>query len=647
MILQRLYEYAERRRLVEDLDFETVPVRWMVCIDRQGKLKHLQELRGAEGQDKRNAGMLMSVPRRQKRSGKNPAPNFIADNPKFVLGIEIDKTGNRKKASGYCDRFAAQIAEAAKATGDEDLAIAAKFYDSDEVRKIVDHPALKAAAALSAADTMVLAVKNGTDYGPLSDRPAVRQWWSQRSEPAADQEATETHCLVTGEKSIAERLHPAIKGLYGGQPTGTSLVSFNLPAFESYGLEQSANAPVSRKAAIAYTSALNSMLSRDPEKRRSIVLPGGVTICVFSGLSQKRSSADPARVFIEALDPSTEDLILRDDGVTWRAVETLYGAPWSGKEPFSPDRDDTAIYTLALSANAARVVVRDWHEGTVSDVFRSLRQYFDDLAVVDPFTSKIRRTFYLRRPFRRKVEAGDEKAASAEQVRAPEGLLDALRGKGEQADVAPDVARHMVMAALDLRRPMALGLLEAAVRRIRAEAAASEYGAVSTARAAVIKAVLNRDLRRPGSDLRNRLSSLDAKIKEVLPVMDATCSIPAYLLGRLMAVMEKAQQEAISDANATVVDRAYGAASATPATVMPRLLRGVRHHLSKIRGEGQTRGKGVWFEKLLDEICSKFPDPASAFPTSLNLHEQGLFALGYYHQRAELWRKKDADAPQQ
>ena len=123
-------------------------------------------------------------------------------------------------------------------------------------------------------------------------------------------------------------------------------------------------------------------------------------------------------------------------------------------------------------------------------------------------------------------------------------------------------------------------------------------------------------------------------------MLDESCTIPAYLLGRLMAVLEQAQAKAIPGANATVVDRAYGAASATPATVMPRLLRGVRHHLSKVKSDAP--GLAVTYERLLDEISAKFVDPATAFPASLSLHEQGLFAIGYYQQRAELFRPRDS-----
>ena len=106
-----------------------------------------------------------------------------------------------------------------------------------------------------------------------------------------------------------------------------------------------------------------------------------------------------------------------------------------------------------------------------------------------------------------------------------------------------------------------------------------------------------------------------------------------YRLGRLFAVLERLQGDAINSPNATIVDRYYGSASTTPAVVFPRLIGLAQHHASK-------SARGGFFQKMIEEIAWGL-DPADAFPSTLPLEQQGLFALGYYHQRAELWRKKD------
>ena len=117
--------------------------------------------------------------------------------------------------------------------------------------------------------------------------------------------------------------------------------------------------------------------------------------------------------------------------------------------------------------------------------------------------------------------------------------------------------------------------------------------------------------------------------------LDTSQKDPAYRLGRLFAVLEKTQQDALgSSINATIRDRFYSSASATPSAVFPRLLRTYQHHLSKLEG-----GRKVNREKLVQEIL----EPLEGFPAHLNLAEQGLFALGYYHQRNDMFKAKGND----
>ena len=106
----------------------------------------------------------------------------------------------------------------------------------------------------------------------------------------------------------------------------------------------------------------------------------------------------------------------------------------------------------------------------------------------------------------------------------------------------------------------------------------------------------------------------------------------AYRLGRLFAVLEKAQEEAIPGANATIKDRFFASASATPGIVFPQLLRGAQHHLSKIGG-----GSKVVKEKLVQAIL----EGIMKFPNHLTLEDQGLFCIGYYHQRSAFFQKKN------
>jgi CRISPR-associated protein Csd1 len=112
---------------------------------------------------------------------------------------------------------------------------------------------------------------------------------------------------------------------------------------------------------------------------------------------------------------------------------------------------------------------------------------------------------------------------------------------------------------------------------------------------------------------------------------------PAYRCGRLLAVLEEAQRLAIPGVSATIIDRYFGTASSTPASVFPRLVRGAQPHLAKL--ERDRRGAAIALQRRIEEILgglslTKIGGLYSGFPSTLSLQEQGLFSLGYYHQRA-------------
>ncbi len=116
-------------------------------------------------------------------------------------------------------------------------------------------------------------------------------------------------------------------------------------------------------------------------------------------------------------------------------------------------------------------------------------------------------------------------------------------------------------------------------------------------------------------------------------MLDRSNSSPPYLLGRLFCALELLQSSAQGNTNATIADRYYGAASTAPATVFPRLLNLSKHHLAKLRRE--QPGHAVNSDKLITEIMGGFSE--DAFSNVLSMEEQGLFAIGYYHQRQDMF----------
>ncbi len=247
-----------------------------------------------------------------------------------------------------------------------------------------------------------------------------------------------------------------------------------------------------------------------------------------------------------------------------------------------PEVDDTAFYATVLSGSGGRAVVRDWIDTTVGEAKRHLGDWFAAQRIVGPY--------------------GEEPQ--------PLGLysLAAATVRDARTDLAPPTPRALWRAALT-GTPLPLGLLFQAVRRIRAEQA------ITRQRAALMKLVL--------------LSQPDRETEEDTMVqLDPAQTRPAYHCGRLLAVLEEVQRLAVPGAKATIVDRFFGTASSAPASVFGRLLRGAQPHLAKL--ERDRPGAYRALQRRLEEVQAGL----ASFPRTLGLEDQGLFALGYYHQRA-------------
>jgi CRISPR-associated protein Csd1 len=400
----------------------------------------------------------------------------------------------------------------------------------------------------------------------IHERPATFSVWNtSRSDRA---EGEDGMCLISGERAPIARVHPAIKGVRGAQSSGAALVSFNLKAFWSYGKEQNYNAPVSETRSFAYTTALNHLLRSRSTNRIQI---GDATTVFWT----ERDS--PVEGFFGmVLNPG-------DSAAEDRELAVFLEAIRDGKLPAEID-PTVRFYILGLSPNAARLSVRFWHASTVADISEKLGQHFRDLAMIRSFESDPvfpGMWHLLRETCNRKSDEG------------PGPLLAGA-----------------VMQAILTRTLYPQALLAAVLGRIRAEQN------INYLRAAIIKAVLVRKARILKQGLEIPMA-LDRENKDV-----------AYLLGRLFAVLEKAQQDAIPGANTTIKDRFYGSASMTPRIVFPQLLRLAQHHIEKAE-YGRVRDK-----QIAEILCD-----VREFPAHLGLDQQGLFAIGYYQQRQDFYKK--------
>ena len=394
---------------------------------------------------------------------------------------------------------------------------------------------------------------------------------------------------MTGRFASLARLHePKIKGVSGAQSAGALLVSFNAAAYESYGKEQSYNAPVSVDAAFKYANALNFLLK---DQRRRVSL-GDATVVFWA---ERRHALEEAMsdLFGEIAlpEPSAED----EDRVQQARRFLNQLRDGAAEDPAFDPKSHTSFFILGLAPNASRISVRFWVEASAGELEFRLAKHLQDVRVV--------------RRDDRPLTLRDIARSTGRAERGPDGRFKGFDTKSVNDQLIGELARSVLTGAAYPQ-----SLLSAMLRRIRSD------GEVHPARVAAIKGCLVRNARLRGTNL------------EVSVELDECQTASAYRMGRLFALLEKIQSDsAESDLNSTIKDRYFSSASTTPAAVFPRLFRLSQHHQAKL-----PPGTKVYYEKLLQETISGLCD----FPAHLTLEDQGLFVIGYYHQRQKLFTKK-------
>ncbi len=577
MILQALNDYYNRK--AADPDSGIAPPGWerkeipyIIVLDRNGNPVDIQST--VEGAGKTKKGKKFLVPQGEKRTSKINS-NLLWDNPAYVIGIptiKVEKTEAAKRHAAFRKKI-----DDLGVTDDPGIIAVRKFLAfslEEKIRKLENFENWENLRN----DKVNLSFKLAGESGLVTDSDAARSLIDENSlkKTASNEGASkEGVCMVTGQRDSIKRLHPSIKGVWGGKATA-SIVSFNENAFCSYGKEQGENAPVGKTAAFAYTTALNMLL--DSENRMQV----GEASTVF--WSEKPTAFESNFRFF--MEPPKDD---PDRGIA--AVKALFDSMKTG----TFDHDDRAqrFYVLGLSPNAARIAIRFWIVSTVGEMEKNIVRFFNDTEIIHG------------------VEQPDRRLSISQ-------LLSSTAVEGKSDKIQPNLEGDFMRAILE-GLPYPQTLLSAAIRRIRAEHKVTEHEQRRRdyTRAALIKACLNRSNHNPVSEELTVSLNLDNK------------NI-GYRLGRLFAALEKIQAKANPGINATIRDRYYGAASGTPVTVFPNLMRLKNHHLSKLGAGGR-----IFFERLLAEILSEIDD----FPKNLSLEEQGRFAIGYYHQSEDLYKK--------
>jgi CRISPR-associated protein Csd1 len=593
---------------MEDQDFERKPVAWLVRVDKGGKLLGIQGTHeiSPEEQAKKNPKARpkrFKIPRQSpKRAGSKAPAEFLVDNALYVFGQDLredpfSEADIRLRASWFREK----VRKCAEETGDEGVSAVLALLESMAAGKE------RVILPKNCASNELFAFIYAEDVDRLvTDRQKVIEYWKclRQQKPT---ESPSVRCLVSGRLCMPTDTHPAIKGVPNANPAGAALVSFNTSAFESYGWSRNENAPVSREAAEACSTALNRLLDPAPQGPNGRVLPrlhlrlsSDTVVCYWA---PKAKSGDLLACLGALFEANAAE------------VGELYKSLWRGKPPAI--KDPAAFYALTLSGAQGRAVVRDWFESTVAEVADHLAQHFADLAIV-----------------RNTPKPKDHDLPPHIPLRA---LLRSLAPQGKDDAIPAPLAADLVDAALR-GTPYPLSLLQRAIERWRAEIGKTDWADLERrdGRAALIKAVLNR---------RKRFSpKTTGHYKEVRPDMDATNTSPGYVLGRLMAVLERTQQEALGNPNASVVDRFFSGASATPKAVFVRLLKNARHHVRKVKDDPEKGGMVFRLERLFDDLADRFDPKHNGFPSHLDLEQQGLFVLGYHQMRKWLWMTREERA---
>ncbi len=575
MILQALTEYYRTladRGEISPPGWGTVQVSYALCIGADGALEQVISVQTEQQKGKKTvlAPRSMILPAPVKRTS-GVAANFLCDTSSYFLGIDYK---NKSQRTQECHQKCKSLHETLLEGVDSPAAKAVlSFFRTWQPEKAADHPALSRYKEEIMAGANLVFRYNGAF---VQDDPEIQRAWDSYYQ--ADEAGTQMICLVTGVRGPVENIHPPIKNVQGAQPSGAALVSFNAPAFCSYGKKQNYNAPTSKYAAFAYTTALNHLLS----DRDHIYRMGDTTVVcwakeggnVYQNLMGWALFGQEPAYSLADMQGALKNLCEGTD------VEL-------DTERLDPNME---FYILGLSPNAARLSVRFFLRNSFGAILQNVHAHHQRLEIIKPAYDKF------------------------DSIPLWKLLAETVNQNSRDKTPAPNMAGEVLRAILN-GTPYPATLLNGVVLRIRAE------HNVTRGQAAVIKAYY---LQRPHYDIP----------KEVLTVsLNPDCTNVPYNLGRLFSVLEALQTAANPGINTTIKDKYFNSASATPAIVFPTLINLAQKHLRKL-----DVGLRTYYDKQLTFLLAKLGEQ---YPSRMSLPQQGAFQLGYYHQTQARYEKKE------
>ena len=596
MILQALVEYYQtllKRGEVEEPGWSKARVSAEIILNDKGELQGILSLQNPVQRGKKQVFVdtMMKVPEIFKRSS-GVRPNFLCDNSSYFFGID-DK--GKPKRSLECfeasKKFHHELLDGCPSVAAQ--AILA-FFDKWEPEQGTQNAVFSQNKdAILEASNLVFKINDQF----AQDDPTIQKQW-QEYKQSGQSDSLKEHCLVTGEIAEIAKVHPNIKGVRDAQSSGAALVSFNAPSLESFGHagDQGLNAPVSEYAAFAYATALNELL-----RKGNSILCGDTTVVFWA-----QSGEDTYSQFYSALMGSNDTNKLRDEDIKSVLEKISKGNPadLNGVE-LSPDEP---FYVLGLAPNAARLSVRFFWRNTFGTALKNINAHQERMKICHPSWEPETLSLYR--------------------------LLNAsINPNSKKSNASPLLAGSLLRSILQ-DSPYPEAMYRQFLLRIKADSdKIDDKGKkinlkITYPRVAFIKAYL----------IKNHEKEWGG---EITMKVNENCNAIPYVLGRLFAVLEGLQQAANPGINATIKDRYFNAACATPGTVFPVLLKLSNAHLNKLGKD--KKALAITIQKKIGDLLGKvsMPDQGSPIPGRLTLDEQGMFILGYYQETQDRFTKKE------
>lgn len=582
-------------------------IHYLISLTPEGKVHSIKDVRieslvkDKKGKEQiRRDPRIMIFPLRSQKPGIDA--NFIEHRPLYIFGLNYEKTGFTPddptgKARKSHEMFVQKNLEWTEGL-DSPLVRAYRLFLQQWVpENETENPHLLSLGKEYTGSYFAF-ILNGEEQHLLQEDSLLKERYESLRSAAVPSDGYIAPCAVSGKKLPISRTHDKIKGIIGGQASGTVLVGLKYDAFWSYGVEQSYNSYISEEAMRKYTAAMNLLLS---DKNHRMVIDE-TTIFYWAANTRKNEeccsmfdqcfngSLDPDKMNEKQTDTMLRDTfdLARKGKVTRERIADLTGV-----------EDDAEFFIVGIKPNAARLSLKFIYRRRFADILFSLAQHQEDMYMIGskgPVPVWMLKTMLM--PYR---GSGGQKA---------EG--DSSKSSGQNIDPSFVSA---VMQSILYGRPYPQMMLSLLVSRCKTDRK------INSVRAGALKAYLNRQ------------SRANQQKEECTVALDIHNTNQAYLCGRLFAVLQRIQEQAASGKlNRTIKDAYFASAASKPSLVFPKLLSLSQNHQKKL-----DEMKQVYFSKLLEEIISKLD---GSFPDTLMLSEQGKFMIGYYHQDQDFYTKK-------